>query len=239
MIKKHYKLMIFILVILTIFLIYKANHNNYFNYTSLGDGYALGITSYGNEDYGYSDYIKDRLEKERKLNHYIKGFSKKEQSINQLYENIVTNKKINSKKEEKNIKQTLRESDLVTMTIGLNDIVYHISITPNMNEYHLEKIMIEIEKEIKKLIKEIKSYYQKEIYIIGYPEIPTKNYYIKQGIKKINQIYKRLDEVTYISTEDIIKKDDFLYSESIYPSKESYKKVAEEVLKSLANKQNI
>ena len=52
MIKKHYKLIIFLLIIFVIFLIYKANHHNYFNYTSLGDGYALGISSYGEEDYG-------------------------------------------------------------------------------------------------------------------------------------------------------------------------------------------
>ena len=66
-IKKHYKLIIFLLIIFVIFLIYKANHHNYFNYTSLGDGYALGISSYGEEDYGYSDFIKDRLQEEKKL----------------------------------------------------------------------------------------------------------------------------------------------------------------------------
>lgn len=238
MIKKHYKLVILLLIIFTIFLIYKTNHNNYFNYTALGDGYALGITSYGNEDYGYSDYIKDELEKERKLNIYTKDFSEKNQAIDHLYETIVTNEKITINKVEKNIKQTLRESDLVTITIGLNDLVYHMAITPNMNEYKLIKIMKDIEKDINKLLKEIKVYYPKEIYIIGYPEIPIEDYYIKKGIKLLNQIYKDLDDITYISTEDIINKNDFLYSETIYPSKEAYEKVAKEVLKKLANKKN-
>ena len=67
MIKKHYKLIIFLLIVLLIFFIYKTNHNHYFNYTSLGDGYALGINSYGEIDYGYSDFIKDKLKKEKKL----------------------------------------------------------------------------------------------------------------------------------------------------------------------------
>lgn len=238
MIKKHYKLVILLLIIFTIFLIYKTNHNNYFNYTALGDGYALGITSYGNEDYGYSDYIKDELEKERKLNIYTKDFSEKSQAIDHLYETIVTNEKITINKVEKNIKQTLRESDLVTITIGLNDLVYYMAITPNMNEYKLIKIMKDIEKDINKLLKEIKVYYPKEIYIIGYPEIPIEDYYIKKGIKLLNQIYKDLDDITYISTEDIINKNDFLYSETIYPSKEAYEKVSKEVLKRLANKKN-
>ena len=238
MIKKHYKLIIFLLIIFVIFLIYKENHHNYFNYTSLGDGYALGISSYGEEDYGYSDFIKDRLQEEKKLNIYTKDFAEKNQSINHLYETLLTNEKITTGKVEKNIKQTLRESDLVTMTIGLNDIIYHITITPNMNEYKLQKIMKILEKDIKILIKEIKAYYPKEIYIIGYPEVPIENSYIKEGIKKLNKIYQNLENVTYISTENIINENDFLYSESIYPSKESYKKVAKEVIKKLANKKN-
>ena len=153
MIKNHYKLIIFLLIILLIFLIYKTNHNNYINYTSLGDGYALGINSYGNEDYGYSDFIKDELQKESKLNIYTKKFAEKDQSINHLYEKIVTNERINVGKAEKNIKQTLRESDLITMTIGLNDLIYQISITPNMNDYKLKGIINELQKYIKSLIK--------------------------------------------------------------------------------------
>ncbi len=236
MIKKHYKLIIFLLIILLIFLIYKTNHNNYINYTSLGDGYALGINSYGNEDYGYSDFIKDELQKESKLNIYTKKFAEKDQSINHLYEKIVTNERINVGKAEKNIKQTLRESDLITMTIGLNDLIYQISITPNMNDYKLKGIINELQKDIKILIKEIKAYYPKQILIIGYPEIPIKNDYIKKGIKMLNKIYKNQDDIIYISTEDIINNKDFLYSESFYLSKEGYKKIADKVIKNLKKK---
>lgn len=238
MIKRHYKLLIFLLIIFVIFIIYKTNHYNYFNYTALGDGYALGINSYGDQGYGYSDFLRDRLQKEKKLNIYTKDFANKYQSINVLQENIVSNKKIISKDIEKNIKQTLRESDLVTLTIGLNDLIYYIAITPNMNDYKLEKIIVKIEKDIKKLIDEINKYYQKEIYIIGYPEIPVKDKYTREGIQKINQVYMNLDNTIYISTDDIINNNDFLYSESIYPKTQAYKKVAEKVTKKLANKKN-
>lgn len=230
MIKKHYKLIIFLLIIFVVFLIYKTNHYNYFNYTSLGDGYAYGINSYGEKDYGYSDFIRDELQKEKKLNIYSKEFATKDQSINHLYETIVTNEKITTNKREKNIKQTLRESDLLTLTIGLNDIIYHIAITPNMNDYKLQKIMQSVEKDIKKLIKEIKTYYPKEIYVIGYPVIPIENKYIKKGLKMLNTIYKNMNTITYISTEDIINSQDFLYSESIYPGKQGYEKIAQKAI---------
>ena len=234
MIKKHYKLIIFLLIIFVIFLIYKDNHHNYFNYTSLGDGYALGINSYGEIDYGYSDFIKDNLEDTKKLNIYIKDFSGKDQSIEHLYESIITNEKITTNHTEKNIKQTLRESDLITMTIGLNDLVYHIAITPNMNTYQLNEIINKIEDNTKKLISEIKKYYPKTIYIVGYPDIPIENYYIKEGIKRLNEMYENMDNIEYISTADIVEEKDFLNPQNIYPSKQAYNRIADEILKKVS-----
>ena len=55
--KKILKLVFLIIVILSIFLIYKFTNNKYLNYTSIGDGLSKGIDSYANIDYGYSDYI--------------------------------------------------------------------------------------------------------------------------------------------------------------------------------------
>ena len=233
MIRKHYKLIIFLLVIFVIFLIYKENHNHYFNYTSLGDGYALGINSYSEIDYGYSDYIKDELLTDKRLKLYTKDFSKKDQSIEHLYESITTNEKITIDSMEINLKQTLRESNLITMTIGLNDLIYHVAITPEMSEYQLNKIIEEIDNNLNKLIKEIKKYYPKTIYIIGYPNIPIENIYIKEGIDKLNELYQNTKGVTYISTTDIISDSDFLNLNNIYPSKEGYKKIADKVLQKL------
>lgn len=233
MIRKHYKLIIFLLVIFVIFLIYKENHNHYFNYTSLGDGYALGINSYSEIDYGYSDYIKDELLTDKRLKLYTKDFSKKDQSIEHLYESIKTNEKITIDSMEINLKQTLRESNLITMTIGLNDLIYHIAITPEMSEYQLNKIIEEIDNNINELINEIKKYYPKTIYIIGYPDIPIENIYIKEGINKLNELYQNTKGIVYISTTDIISDSDFLNPNNIYPGKEGYKKIADKVLQKI------
>ena len=235
MIKKHYKLIICILVILVIFLIYRENHNHYFSYTSLGDGYALGMNSYGEIDYGYSDFVKDKIKKEKKLKLYNKSFSSKDQSIEHLYESIVTNEKITINNKEINMKQTLRESNLITMTIGLNDLIYHLAITNDINEYKLNKIIEKIEENLNKLINEIQKYYPKKIYIIGYPNLPVENIYIKEGINQLNKVLKNIDNTEYISTTKIIKKEDFLNPNSIYPSKIAYQKISKEIIKKLEN----
>lgn len=233
MIRKYYKLIIFLLVILVIFLIYRENHNHYFNYISLGDGYALGVNSYEEIDYGYSDFVKDKIQQEKKLNFYNKSFSSKDQSIEHLYESIVTNEKIMINNKEINIKQIIRESNLITMTIGLNDLIYHLAITNNINNYKLDKIIEKIEVDLKKLLNEIKKYYPKKIYIIGYPNIPIDNTYIKKGINKLNYILKNINGTEYIETTNLIEEEDFLNSNSIYPSKLAYEKISKEIIKNL------
>ena len=238
MIKKHYKLIIFLLIVFIIFLIYKDNHVKYFNYTSLGDGYALGVNSYGVEEYGYSDFIQEKLRENNKLKLYTKSFAEKDQSINSLYETIVTNEKKKIDNTERNIRQILRESDLITLTIGLNDIIYQVSITRQINEYQLNRIIDKVEIELTQLIKAIKQYYPKDLYVIGYPNLPIENSYIREGIKKLNEIYKEMDNIIYIDTTSIIAREDFLQSICLYPGKKGYYKISEEVLKKLAKDKN-
>ncbi len=170
-IKKHYKFLIFILICLTIYFIFKVNNHNNINYTSLGDSFALGEDAYGRIDYGYSDYVKDYLKEEEKLNRYIKSFSTKETSINSLYQEIMTNKKIILNNHSINLKQTLRESNIITLSVGLNDLLYQLSITQNITDSKLNRIITSIEKDFTRLITEIKKYYPQEIYVIGYYNI--------------------------------------------------------------------
>lgn len=169
--KKHYKLIITILVIILIFLIFKINNQNNQSYLSLGDGFALGKDSYGQIDYGYSDYVKDYLQKNNYLNKYIKSFSEETMSITSLKEMIGTNKKINLNNHELNIRQTLRESTILTLSIGLNDLLYQLSISDNVTNNNIDIIINNIEKSFKELIIEIKKYYQYDIYVIGYYNI--------------------------------------------------------------------
>ena len=232
MIKNHYKLLVVIAVCLLIFLIYKNNNKNNITYTSLGDGFALGINSYGEADYGYSDYIKDYLVKKEKLNIYTKEFCTKNMSIENLYEAIVTNRKIKKDHKEINIKQTLRESSLVTMTVGLNDIIYNISVTENMNQHKLNQMMIEIKMNFNKLITEIRKYYPKDIYIIGYYKTESQNIYIQEAIDRLNEMFQKNKNIIYISTTDIFKNSSLylLNPDSIYPNYEGYKKIANKVL---------
>ena len=155
LIKKYKFLIILILVCTSIFFIYRKNDKNNINYTSLGDALAIGVDSFGRIDYGYSDYVKNFLKEQNKLNQYIKSFSNKNMSIEKLYEYILINKKIKLKNREYNIRKTLRETEILTISIGLNDLIYNLNITNVKTEYKLDCIISNITDDFNMLIKEI------------------------------------------------------------------------------------
>ena len=237
-IKKHYKLLISILVCLLVFVIFKENNKNNQNYLSLGDGFALGKDSYGQVDYGYSDYLKDYLQENEYLNRYIKSFSEETMSITELKSKIIVNKKINIGNQELNLKQTLRESTILTLSIGLNDLIYQMSIADNLTDSKLDKIIANIEKDFNSLIIELKKYYQYDIYVIGYYNINPTNYFLTTGIKKLNNIYKNNKDIIYIDIyEDFQNNKNFRSrKQNIYPNRHGYQAISNKIIDKMAKR---
>ena len=81
------------------------------------------MNSYGIVDYGYPDYINDYLKEKNKLAFYTKEFSKSGYTIEDVKNDIDKNKVINVDNKKVYLKEALRESDIVTLTIGINDFL--------------------------------------------------------------------------------------------------------------------
>lgn len=232
-IKKHLKLILFIITCLLVYLIYHTSSTrDKINYISLGDGYAEGINCYEKKDYGYTDYLKEEIRKKNHLNYYFEGFSKKENSINDLYKNILINER---NKKQEGIKQALRESNLLTITIGFNDLLYKKSLTPTILESRQKEIIQEIILELDQLMMEIKKYYKKEIYLVGYY-----NFYPQDSVDKIlldllNKEYKKYAKrknITYIEIENDLSKY-YENPNSYYPSTLGYQEIYHQILKKI------
>lgn len=209
-IKKYIKIIVLILTCLLIYMIYSKTSTNNITYLSLGDGYAMGINCYGVKDYGYSDYLKDYLEKNNKLHKYYNDFSYKEIRINDLYKDILINKENNN---GENLKQALRSSNLLTISIGLNDLVYKTSITGKLSTYQQKIIINDIKTDYKKLINEIQKYYKYDIYIIGY-----NNFYPQNTVER-NMLDNLNDEIKKLSTEKNIK---YVETNSLFTKNSGY-----------------
>ena len=135
--KRLLKLIFILLISIIIFIIYKKTNHHNITYTVIGDSLSLGINSYGIVEYGYSDYVKDYLKEKNKLKVYNKQNTSKTATITSVYNDIITNKN--------DIKILIRDSDIITMTIGLNDLLYRITIEDNVDNKLLDKMYKEIE----------------------------------------------------------------------------------------------
>ena len=237
-IKKYIKLIIFFIICLIIFLIFKYNNHHNVTYIALGDSFALGKNAYGQFDYGYSDYVKDYLVKNNKLNKYFKAFSEEDASINTLYQNITFNKKIKLNNREFNLKQSLREANILTLSIGINDLIYKLSIINKNDISSIDKIIASIEKDFNNLIIEIKKYYPKEILVVGYYNIYPQNATYEYAINELNKIYIKNKDVIYINIYELINNNheyvpNFL---NYYPSTEGYKLISEQIITKISKK---
>ena len=236
--KKILKLVFLIIVILSIFLIYKFTNNKYLNYTSIGDGLSKGIDSYANIDYGYSDYIYDYLKEKDQLKLYSKDFTSQEMSINDLKSKIFLDEKVNYKNRKINLKNILSESDILTMSIGLNDLIYKLSILDIKSIKKIDRIVDDIYIEFIELITEIKKFYNGDIYLVGYYVSPKYDYKINYAIEKLNEKYKNTPDIIYIATDYFLSnnKKYLVNPNSYYPNSAGYQAISRKIITKLTKK---
>ena len=234
-IRKHLKLIVLIITCILIYTIYTNNSNvKSINYISLGDGYASGINSYGERNYGYSDYLKDYLKSNNKLNNYY-NYSSEDIKIKDLYNDIIINKQsINNE----SIKQALREANILTISIGLNDLIYRKSIQinniGNLEDGIVQNVIIDFDE----LITEIKKYYKYDIYIIGYYNFYPQNSVENKLLNKLNIKYKQFckkNSLIYIDNSKMNNKLKLYLDNpnSYYPNTEGYKKIYSNILRNM------
>lgn len=227
--KKLLKLFLIIMISLSVYFIYNLKNTSTIIYTSLGDGFADGINSYGDKNYGYSNYISDNLKKEESLNRSYLSFTSKDMTINDLRSLILLN---NHDDNQNNIRQVLRETDLLTISVGINDLIYKMNVENITTNHQKEKIITEIVDNLDITLQEIIKYYQKNIYFIGYYNFYPQNSVERKMLESLNS---KLEE--YCMKNNLIFVDNgnmdnslSLYLDnpnSIYPNIDGYKKISD------------
>ncbi len=235
------KLLTLIILSLSVIFIYKATNHNNINYTTLGDGFAKGIDCYGRIDYGYNDYVKDYLIETKKLKGYSNTFTSEDMTIERLLNTFLINEKVSEENKKENIREILRDTDYLTISVGLNDLLYKISLSNEPSSQNLDFIISEIKISFNTLIDEIRKVYSRPIYVIGYYDAPIKNTYLQNAIRELNSIYEENSDVTYISTYAISENSSVFLPNpnSYYPNYKGYRlistKIVSKISKKLAN----
>ncbi len=228
--KKQYKILFLIVICSLIFGIYQLFPKNKINYIALGDSVAEGRNPYGEIGFGYTDYLKEKLEKEKKLKYYTKKYSHSGYETSDVINDIIRNS---------DIKRDLRESDLVTISIGANDFLSSIDLA-NINIDSIKNYqtnVMKIFKEVDQCIKEVRKYAKNKLYIIGYYNpIP---FLFNQAEAEVDQLFTYIDseyqkiaekyDAIYISNYDLFKKHpEYLPNPmDIHPDTKGYQAMAE------------
>jgi len=225
------KILILGIIILSIFLIYLTTIDKKVYYVSLGDEISLGLTKEGYYEKSFPLYIKEYLEKKNKLETFIDDYIIQGYRITDLINDIKNNKEI--EETNKTIKNVLIKADLITLSIGTNDVLSKINNEENLTKIdynRLYKNIEEITKDLDKLLSLIREYCKEDIILIGI-NIKSENENLQEIINYANEKFNEISNkynIEYIKTKDLIK-------EKIYPTKEEYKALSEQIINIIDN----
>ena len=178
----------------------------------IGDSSSLGINSYGNKTYGYNDYIKNYLETNNFLNSYNNIFSKSKYRISELNNDIINNKDVIYNNRTYNIRKSLRETDLLTIFIGMDEV---IDLINRNNTSEIDNLINNMDN----LIKNIKLYCKNKIILIGYYN-PYDNIDFYKLFSYISDKYIEIAKkynIIYVDINNIVSND-----KTILPNKNDY-----------------
>ena len=231
-----------------IFTIYKLTYHETINYVALGDSVAAGRNPYGAIDYGYTDYFKDYLYENHNLKSYI-NYAVSGYKITDVMNDININRKITVNDKEENIRKALRESDIVTISIGANDLIssFNISNIGSMltNKNILYNKIDNIFTKLDELIVLVKKYAKNNIFIVGYynplPNLTKFTSDIDELINYSDKKYQQLSskyDLTFVKVSDAIAKDnDYLPNPlDIHLNKKGYEVISRAIIEKLNTK---
>ena len=181
------KILISTLIIMLIVIIYNVFKDNKIYYVSINDKTG---------DYLYKDYIKDYLDELDKLEKYT-DISISDDRITDLIRNIKDNKVYG----DKTFQNILIKADLLTLSIGYNDII------SKLNKYNTYKMYGYIDTfilDLDNLFSVLREFDKEKIIMLGYYNPYSDEYddmikYINQKVEDLSSKY----HIEYINISDV------------------------------------
>jgi len=242
--KRRYKLLIgFIITGIILVSIFFLTRDKEIYYLSLGDSLAAGQTPNNTISESYGDYVAEYLKDKEVLEFYTKGFSKSGYRSIDLLNDLKNNKKIKVKNKDLTIKHALIKADIVTVSIGSNDLFYKLNIGNEFDLNEFDDIYTYVDESIRdvdKLLYELRKSCKEQIMVFGFYN-PFTNFsssfadtvepVILYANDKMEKLVRKYD-MTYIDIHDVfLANNNYLPSKlEIHPTKEGYKAMSRSVI---------
>lgn len=198
--KKHILLTV-IMGIFLAFIIYKVTYHDEMKILGLGDGIALGMTSYNVEGYSYNDYLKDYYEKNSILREYNTEFATLNETSKSLLEKINNNEKLESN--NITIQQAISQAKIITLGIGMEELNNLTEIKSKYLENYLSNM--------DNIIKQIRIFNKNEIFLLSlYSSTKLKGDQLQQINERLQQIAQD-NNCKYIDIEIISEKKEYFF----------------------------
>ena len=242
--KRRYKLLIgFVVTGIILITIFLLTRDRSIYYLSLGDSLAAGQTPNNTIEESYGDYVSEYLKDKEVLEFYTKKFAKSGYRSIDLLNDLESNKKIKVDGKEITIKHALIKADLVTVSIGSNDLFYKLNIGTEFDLSEFDDIYTYVDESISdvdKLLYELRKSCKEQIMVFGFYN-PFTNFsstladvvepVIVYANDKMKSLTKKYD-MTYVDIHDtFLANNEYLPSKlEIHPTKDGYKAMGRAVI---------
>ena len=221
-------------------LVYAIYYTDKITYISIGDSLSVGIDSNGNTNYGYSNYLANYLKDKDLLKSYNNYFSTSGTRIIDLKNKLETNWTIKKDGKSLSLKKCLREAELVTLSVGMDDILTELTLSTvsveNLSNKEITTIVDKTVNELDSLFKELRKYAKEDIIFIGFynpleEETLTAERLYTYLITKTKNLCKTYD-IEYLDIYNLFKKNkDYINNPTnIYPTTEAYQIIATKII---------
>lgn len=202
--KKIIYLLFLFLFIFMCYLIYELTDNDNLTCLVIGDSIADNI------------YLREN----RKINNYNNQFINKDHRMIDLLHIIKYNEEINYQNKTISIHQLLKQSDIVIISIGMNDIYAKLEDDPKNMYTYLNEMVNNMEL----ILDEISRYKNTKIIVLGYYNIFDKkndlfiyiNYKIKRITEKHDYIYIDTNKNLNNNQKYLLKNNQFYLNDHGY-----------------------
>lgn len=212
------KILFTCLVVLITFLIYFFNRSEYTYYLSLGDFLAYGINNFNTVNNNYSTNIKKYYGKN--LSNYVNYSNYDDYRVMDLINDINYNKVVTYDNKEYKLQNLLVKSNLITISIGMNDLIYKSKYETDLYNY-TDNLLNDMDK----LIKIVRKYNKDKIYLLSFYNSINNEELIEYANKKLKIICNK-NKINYV---DISSLNNYIVN-NYYPTNDGYEYITNKIL---------